>query len=152
MGENFLKDRFITGAIGGFIGGSVGMVYSYGMFLLGITPMSSLNLAATLVVMDIMNLTAGGVIWSLVTHLVVATMFGVLMAYVLLVTGKKYWVWKAVVIGGLFCLIAHSYLIPLMRTDVHALILNAPSFGVMITTHALIALIASFIIVRYQET
>ncbi len=148
-----MKDNIALGAIAGAIGGAVGLIYSYTMFLLGISPISSLNLAATMVVMDIVNLTLGGVIWSIITHLVVAAAFGVIVAYILLWSGKDFWLLKGTVAGALFCLTTHSYLIPLMRTDaqVHNLIFNPSSFGTMITTHSLIGLITAFLIVWYSR-
>lgn len=140
----------VLGAMAGAAGGAIGLAFSYSMYLLGISPIASLHLAATLVVTDIINLTTGGVIWSIVTHLTVSSVFGILMTYVLLYTGREYWVFKGIGTGAVFCLLAHSYLIPLMRTDaqVRNLIFNAPSFGTMITTHSLIGLVTACIIVR----
>lgn len=145
------KDKIAFGSMAGAIGGAVGLVFSYILFRLGISPIGSLHLAATLVTIDILNLTIGGIIWSIVTHLTVASLFGVLMLHIIDYSGKDYWVLKGVGIGAIFCLIAHSYLIPLMRTEeiIRNLIFNAPSFGTMITTHSLIGLIATFIIVKY---
>ena len=147
-----MKDTIAIGTIAGLIGGTIGLVFSYSMFLAGISPMASLHLAASLVVMDILNLTIGGIVWSVVTHLSVSAAFSIILAHILLRTGKDYWVLKGVGFGAIFCLIAHSYFIPLMRTDIRELIFNAPSFGTMITTHALIGLIASYIITRYFFT
>ncbi len=147
-----MKDNITIGTIAGIIGGAVGLIFSYSMFLLGVSPMASLHLAASLVVTDIINLTTGGIIWSIITHLTVAATFSVLLTYIILYTGKENWALKGIGFGALFCLIAHSYFIPLMRTDIRALIFNAPSFGTMITTHSLIGLIASFIIVKYTTS
>ena len=147
-----MKDTIAIGTIAGLIGGTIGLLFSYSMFLAGISPMASLHLAASLVVMDILNLTIGGIIWSVVTHLSVSAAFSIILAHILLRTGKDYWVLKGVGFGAIFCLMAHSYFIPLMRTDIRELIFNAPSFGTMITTHALIGLIASYIITRYFFT
>ncbi len=144
-----MKDTIAIGTIAGLIGGTIGLVFSYSMFLAGISPIASLHLAASLVVMDILNLTIGGIIWSIVTHLSVAAAFSIILAHILLRTGKDYWILKGMGFGAIFCLIAHSYFIPLMRTDIRELIFNAPSFGTMITTHALIGLISSYIITRY---
>ncbi len=144
-----MKDTVAIGTVAGLIGGTVGLAYSYSMFYAGISPMASLHLAASLVVMDILNLTPGGIIWSVVTHLSVSVTFSILLTHILIRTGKEYWALKGVGFGAIFCLIAHSYLIPLMRNDLRELIFNAPSFGTMITTHALIGFTASFVIVRY---
>ncbi len=147
-----MKDPIVLGSVAGSIGGAIGLIFSHSLFLLGIPPISSVHLAATMVVMDITNLTTGGVIWSLVTHFVVASTYGVLITYFLLKTGKDYWLLKGMLTGAFFCLIAHSYLIPLMRTEpqVHSLIFNAPSFGTMITAHSIIGVVAVFIVVRYS--
>jgi hypothetical protein len=85
---------------------------------------------------------------------VVASVFGILLTYVLLYSGREYWWFKGIGTGFVFCLVAHSYLIPLMRTDtqVRSLILNAPSFGAIGTTHALIGLVSAFIIVKYHRS
>ena len=149
-----MKDNIVFGSIAGAIGGAVGLIYSYILFRLGISPMASLHLAASLVVTDVLHLTIGGIIWAIVTHLIIAATFGVLFNYLLIFSGKDYWAFKAVGVGALLCLIAHSYLIPLMRTDqqLRSLIFNAPSFGTMISTHALISLITCFIIVKYKYT
>jgi hypothetical protein len=45
-----------------------------------------------LVVIDIINLTPGGFISAILAHLSVAGFFGVLMTYLLLYTGKDFWV------------------------------------------------------------
>ena len=144
-----LKDKIAIGTVAGLISGTVGLFFSYSFFHLGISLISSLQLAASLVVMDILNLTLGGIIWSVVTHLTVSAAFSVLLTYMLFLTGKEYWALKGIGFGVIICILAHSYFIPLMRTDIRELIFNAPSFGTMITTHALIGLIASFIISRY---
>jgi hypothetical protein len=81
------------------------------MFLLGVTPMSSVHLAATLVVIDVINLTFLGFINAIFTHLLVAAVFGILLTSILLKTGKDYWPLKGVGWGAIFCLITHSYLI-----------------------------------------
>lgn len=147
-----MKDNIAVGAMAGAIGGVIGMIYSYIMFLLGITPMSSIHLAATLVVIDILNLTALGFINAIFTHLLVAAFFGVLLTYILLHTGKDFWLLKGVGFGALYCLISHSYLIPLMRTDeqVRTLIFNAPSWIITLSTHMLIGLITVTVIVKYH--
>ena len=146
-----MKDDIVLGSIAGAIGGFIGLIFSYSMFLLGISPMSSINLAATLVVMDIVNLTPAGVIFSIVVHLTIASLFGTLLTYILRYSGKEYWAFKGVMFGALTCIILHSYLIPLMRTDeqVRSLIFNPPSWGTMVTTHSIIGLVAAFIIVKY---
>lgn len=151
LGGIILKDYIVFGSMAGAIGGAVGLIFSYIMFLLGFTPLSSIHLAATLVTIDVLNLTTGGIIFSLVTHFAVASQFGILLLYILKSSGKDFWIFKGISIGAIFCLVAHSYLIPLMRTDplVRGLIFNAPSFGTMITTHSLIGLITAFIIVKY---
>lgn len=147
------KDKIAFGTIAGLTGGAVGLAFSYTLFRLGISPLASLHLAASLVTIDIMNLTIGAIIWSIITHLTVASLFGVLMIHIIKYSGKDYWVLKGVGTGAIFCLIAHSYLIPLMRTEeiIRNLIFNAPSFGTMITTHSLIGLITTFIIVKYDN-
>lgn len=149
-----MKDNIAFGSMAGAIGGVIGLIYSYTLFRLGISPMASIHLAASLVVTDVLNLTIGGIIWAIVTHLTIAATFGVLFNYFLIFSGKDYWPLKAMGGGALLCLISHSYLIPLMRTDaqVRSLIFNAPSFGTMISTHALISLITCFIIVKYKYT
>jgi hypothetical protein len=135
------------------IGGAVGLLFSLTMFLLNISPISSINLAATMVTIDIVNLTVGGVIWSIVTHFFIAGFYGILMLYVLKYFGNDFWVVKGIITGAILCLISHSYLIPLMRTEqqVHSLIFNPPSFGTMITSHAIISLVTAFTIVRYTR-
>ncbi len=147
-----MKDNIIVGAVSGVIGGAVGLTYSYIMFLMGITPMSSLHIAATLVVIDVINLTTLGFVNAIFTHLLVAAVFGVLLTYTLLYTGKDFWVLKGLGFGALFCLIAHSYLIPLMRTDeqVRTLIFNEPSWSTALSTHMLIGLISVTLIVKYH--
>lgn len=147
-----MKDTITSGSLAGAAGGAVGLIYSYTLFLLGMSPMASIHLAASLVVTDVLNLTMGGIIWAIVTHLTVASFFGILLTYIFIFAGKDNWAFKAIGFGALFCLVSHSYLIPLMRTDeqVRSLIFNAPSFGTLITTHALIGLITGFIIVKYQ--
>lgn len=146
-----MKDNIVLGAIAGSIGGAIGIIFSFSMYLLYISPMSSINLAATLVTLDILNLTTGGVIFAIITHFIVASLFGILLTYILKFTGKDFWIFKGIGFGALFCLISHSYLIPLMRTDaqVRSLIFNPPSFGTMITTHSIIGLVTAFIIVKY---
>jgi hypothetical protein len=146
-----MKDKIAFGSMAGAIGGAVGIIFSYTMFRLGISPISSINLAASFVAIDILNLTAGGIIWSIVTHLTVASLFGIILTYILIYSGKEYWVLKGIGTGAIFCLITHSYLIPLMRTEkqVHHLIFNPPSFGTMITTHSIIGLVTALIIVNY---
>ena len=42
------------------------------MFILGISPISSINVAASFVVIDVINLTIGGIILSKVTHMPIA--------------------------------------------------------------------------------
>lgn len=147
-----MKDTIFAGTVAGVIAGAAGLMFSYTLFLLGITPISSVHLAATLIVMDVINLSPGAVIFAVVTHLVVSSFFSIILTYVLLFTGKNFWLLKGGGFGALFCLVAHSFLIPLMRTDaqVRSLIFNTPSFGVMITTHTLIGLVAAFIIVKYH--
>ncbi len=146
-----MKDRIAFGSLAGSIGGAVGLVFSYVLFLLGITPMASVHLAATLVTQDVLNLTTGGFICAVITHFAVASLFGVLLLHFLIFFGKDFWVLKAISLGVIFCLIAHSYLIPLLRTDplVRGLIFNPPSFGTILATHALISLVGGLIMVRY---
>lgn len=148
-----MKDNIAVGTMAGVIGGTIGITYSYIMFLLGITPLSSVHLAATLVVIDVINLTTLGYINAIFTHLLVAAGFGVLLTYILLNTGKDFWVLKGVGFGALFCLITHAYLIPLMRTDeqVRTLIFNAPSWVIALSTHMLIGLITVTVIVKYHD-
>ncbi len=147
-----MKDNIAVGAMAGIIGGAIGMAYSYTMFLLGISSMSSVHLAATLIVIDVINLTALGFINAVAAHLIVAAAFGVVLTYILLYTGKDFWVLKGLGMGALFCLITHSYFIPLMRTDeqVRSLIFNAPSWATMVSTHSIIGLITAAVIVKYH--
>ena len=90
-GKHALKDKIAIGTVAGFISGTVGLVFSYGFFHIDISSVSSLHLAASLVVMDILNLSLGGIIWSVVTHLAVSAAFSVLLTYMLFLTGKEYW-------------------------------------------------------------
>ncbi len=147
-----MKDNIAVGAMAGIIGGAIGMTYSYTMFLLGISPMSSIHLAATLIVIDVINLTTLAFISAIIAHLTVAAAFGVLLTYLLLYTGKDFWVLKGLGFGAIFCLITHSYFIPLMRTDeqVRTLIFNAPSWATATSNHSLIGLIAATVIVKYH--
>jgi hypothetical protein len=144
-------DSVVLGSISGAVGGIVGLAFSYSMFLLGFSPISSLHLAATLVVVDILKLTPLGVIDSIVAHLTVAAAFGVILTYMFRYTGKEYWVLKGIGAGALFCIITHSYFIPLMRSDeqVRSLIFNPPSWATMVTTHSIIGLVTAFMIVKY---
>lgn len=57
-----MQDKTIFGSITGIAGGFAGLLFSYTMFLLGISPISSINVAASLVVIDVVNLTLGGII------------------------------------------------------------------------------------------
>lgn len=150
---NAMRDNIVFGSMAGAIGGVIGLILSYSLFLLGISPMASVHLAATLVTVDVIHLATGEVIWSIITHLVVASVFGILLTYVLLYSGREYWWFKGIGTGFVFCLVTHSYLIPLLRTDaqVRSLILNAPSFGAIGITHALIGLVSAFIIVKYRH-
>jgi len=145
-----MKDHIAFGSLAGAIGGAVGIVFSYTVFSLGISSLSSIQLAASFVSMDILNLTAGGIFWSIVTHLTVAAVFGIIMLHILKYSGKDYWILKGAGFGAFFCLVTHSYLIPLMRTEeqVRRAIFNPPSFGTMIITHSLIGLVTTAIIVR----
>jgi hypothetical protein len=147
-----LKDNIAVGSMAGVIGGTVGIMFSYTVFLLGLSPLSSIHLAATLVVIDIQNLTALGYIDAIFTHLLVASVFGVLLTYILLCTGKSFWLLKGIGFGALFCLMTHAYLIPLMRTDeqVRTLIFNSPSWTTMGLTHMLIGFVTVKIIVKYH--
>ena len=147
-----MKDNIAVGAMSGVIGGAIGMTYSYSMFLLGITPLSSVHLAATLVVIDVINLTALGYLNAIFTHLLVAAFFGVLLTYLLLYTGKDFWLLKGIGFGALFCLMTHAYFIPLMRTDeqVRTLIFDAPSWSVALSTHMLIGLITVTFIIKFH--
>ncbi len=147
-----MKDNVAVGVIAGVIGGSIGIAFSYTMFLLGISAMSSIHLAASLVVIDVLNLTTLGFISAIAAHLTVATAFGVVMTFILLYTGKDFWLLKGLGFGALWCLISHSYFIPLMRTDeqVRTLIFNAPSWATMVTTHSLIGLVTAAVIVKYH--
>lgn len=148
-----LKDNVAVGAMAGVIGGTVGMAFSYTVFLLGLSPLSSVHLAATLVVIDIQNLTTLGYIDAIFTHLLVASVFGTLLTYILLNTGKSFWLLKGIGFGALFCLITHAYLIPLMRTDEHVrtLIFNSPSWTTMGVTHMLIGLVTVTVIVKSHD-
>jgi hypothetical protein len=147
-----MKDHITVGAMAGLIAGAIGMTYSHTMFLLGFTPMSALHLAASLVTTDVINLTTLEVVNAVFTHLLVAANFAVLLTYLLVTTGKDFWVIKGIGFGATFCLISHSYLIPLMRTDeqVRTLIFNGPSWTVTLTNHILIGLISAIIIVKYH--
>lgn len=146
-----MKDKIVLGSIAGGIGGIIGIIFSYSMYRLGISSISSINVAASLVVLDILNLTPTGVIFSIITHLTIASLFGILLLYILKFFGKEYWALKGMMFGALFCLLMHSYLIPLMRTDlqVRSLFFNTPSWGTIWATHTLIGLVDSFIIVKY---
>ena len=103
-----MNDNIVVGAIAGSIGGAIGIMFSFSMYLLGISPMSSINLAATLVTIDVVNLTTGGVIFAIITHLLVASLFGTLLTYILKFTGKHFWIFKGIGFGALFCLVSHS--------------------------------------------
>lgn len=146
-----MKDKIAVGSISGVIGGTIGLTLSYSMYRLGISPISSINVAASLVVLDILNLTPTGVIFSIITHLAVASLFGVLLLFILKFFGKEYWAMKGIMFGALFCLLMHSYFIPLMRTDlqVRSLFFNTPSWGTILATHTLIGLVDSTILVKY---
>ena len=145
-----MKDNIALGSVAGAIGGAVGIIYSYTLFRLGVSPLSSIQLAASLVTIDILNLTIGGIIWSIITHLIVASLFGKILLHIIKYSGKDCWMLKGIGVGAIFCLITHSYLIPLMRTErqIRNLIFNPASFGTMITTHSIIGLTTAFIIVR----
>ncbi len=145
-----MNDNVIVGAFAGIVGGIIGIIYSHFMFLLGFSPISSVHIAASLVIIDILNPTTLGYANAIITHLVVAAAFGVLLTYILVYTGKDFWPIKGLGFGAFFCLLAHSYLIPLMRTDeqTRALIFNAPSWTLTISTHMLIGIIAAAIIVK----
>jgi hypothetical protein len=145
-----MRDTFGMGVIAGLIGGLVGIVFSHTLFLLGVTSIASLHLAAALVVNDIFNLTAGGVFWSVVAHFSIAASFGVLMALVIRYSGRDYWVLKAVILGALVCMILHSYLMPILRPDIDFRP-TAAEFGTMVVTHSLISLVATYIIVKYYR-
>lgn len=145
-----MKDKVVIGSMAGAIGGAVGVIFSYTMFRLGISPMSSINLAASLVVKDVVNLTVGGIFWALIVHFLVASLYGVILMYFLIFSGKEYWAIKGAGFGAVLCLISHSYLIPLMRTDeqVRNLIFNAPSFGTILISHVLISSVTAYILVK----
>jgi hypothetical protein len=148
-----MKDKIIAGSVAGAVGGVFGLIFSYSLFLLGISPVSSINIAGSFVALDILNLTTGGIIWAIIVHFVVATIYGVMLIYFLLITGKDYWLVKGVLTGAAFCLIAHAYLLPLMRTDatVHSLIFNPPSFGTMTLAHTIIGMVSAYVIIRYAK-
>lgn len=148
-----MKDNIAVGTLAGAIGGTIGMTFSYIMFLLGVTPLSSVHLAATLVATDVINLTTLGFINAVFTHILVAAVFGIILTYILLYTGKDFWILKGIGFGAFFCLITHAYLIPLMRTDeqVRTLIFNAPSWSIALSTHMLIGLITVTIIAKYHN-
>lgn len=147
-----MKDNVVIGAGAGAIGGLVGLILSYTIYSLGISPISSLNVAASLVVIDVLNLTTGGIIWSIATHLFVAQLFGLILTYFLIFTGKEYWGLKGIGTGAIFCLVAHSFLIPLIRTDalVRSLNFNPSAFGTILITHATIGLVTAFLIIKFK--
>lgn len=149
-----MKDNIIVGALSGLIGGVVGAIFSHSMFLLGLTPISSIHLAATLIVIDILNLTTLGFIDATLTHLFVSSFFGVLLTYILIYAGKDFWPIKGTGFGILFCLIAHSYLIPLLRAEeaIRALLFNTASWTIIFLTHSLIGLITATVIVKIHDS
>ncbi len=145
-----MRDIFIGGSVAGLIGGIIGIAFSHSLFLLGLTPISSLHLAAALVLPEMFVLTTGGVFISLVTHLIVASVFGVALILILYYTGKDYYIFKGIASGAFACLVLHSYLLPLVRPDLE--IRHSTSAAItMITTHSIIGLVAAFIIAKYSK-
>jgi uncharacterized membrane protein YagU involved in acid resistance len=145
-----MDDLIFGGSIAGLIGGTVGIIFSHSMFIAGVTPTSSLHLAAALVLHDVMNLGTADIIISLLTHLATAAAFGVALALILRYTGKDHYLFKGAGFGVVICLIMHAYLIPILRRDLPITTVASESF-VMITTHAIIGIIAAIILVRYTK-
>ncbi len=106
-----MRDKFIGGFVAGVIGGIIGIVFSHSLFLLGLSPISSLHLATALVVPEMFALTTGGVFISFLTHLIVAGVFGVVLLLILYYTGKDYYILKGIASGAFACLVLHQSLL-----------------------------------------
>lgn len=145
-----MKDTVFAGGIAGLAGGTVGIIFSHTMFILGFTPISSLHLAAALVLKDIMNLGTADIIIALAAHLLTAWAFGVILLIIFRYTGRDHYVFKGIGFGMVTCLILHSYLLPLLRRDL-ALTNVAPESIVMLMTHGIIGLVAAIVLVNYSK-
>lgn len=142
--------NFTLGAISGLIAGTVGVIFSHTVYLLGITPFSSIHLAAAILIRDNFKLSLGGFILALINHLVISATFGVAMVIILYYTGEKHYIIKGLGFGYLTCLFLSAFLIPIIRTDID-LIPSAVSSAGKLFTHSLIGLISAFIIVKYRK-
>ncbi len=138
------------GALSGLIAGTVGVIFSHTVYLFGITPFSSIHLAAAILIRDNFKLSLGGFILALINHLVISATFGVAMVIILYYTGKKHYIIKGVGFGYLTCLFLSAFLIPLIRTDID-LIPSAVSSAGKLFTHSLIGVVSAYIIVKYGE-
>jgi hypothetical protein len=145
-----MQDLIITGIAAGLAGGTVGVIFSHSLYLAGVTSLSSIHLAAALVLMEINNLTAAGLILSLATHLLVASAYGVALTLLLHYTGKDHYIIKGLSSGAVSCLVLHSYLLPMVRSDLN-LIPNAAAGLTMLITHSFIGLVAAIVIVKYAK-
>lgn len=129
-----MKDRFIAGAVAGFIGALIQLIYGYGIKTIGLTDYAFHDFGQIF----ILTLTSSGFLGDLVGVLSQVTngaIVGIVFAYIISLTSSKYYLIKGLIYGTVLW---HLFLG--MGT-----MYKLPGFGVIKADSALATLIGSII-------
>lgn len=143
-----MKDTFTIGSMAGVIAIVIIQVISMLLVWLGVIDMTILDVAVALFLAEAQAGTAAGITVGVVTHLVAGGGGGVVLAYLIKLTGRDFYWLKGLALGGAVNLLLMGFavslldLVPHMRED-------AVTMLVHILEQFLYGLIAAYIIVRF---
>ena len=94
-----MKDRLIAGGLAGLAAGITQNIYGVFVKGLGITDRAFSDFAAVVVMHTIQPSLVAGIV-GFISHLIVGVMFGVIFAYIILLTSSRYFLLKGLGYGA----------------------------------------------------
>lgn len=144
-----MDDTVLTGALSGIVGGIAHNIITWLFYLLGITTKTYLHLGAALF-LDNPRPEGVELIVGALVDLGTVTILGITLTYMLIFTGKDYWLFKGLGYGLLVWLIVQGLINPLvMSAEVIPADIN--TVLVFLLGHLAGATSATYYIVHYRK-
>ncbi len=144
-------DRVVAGSMAGMASGFLTGAISNIMYLLGVCTLSMNAIGGGMFTREMLSVNAP-LSWQLlgwVTHLIVSSMFGVILVYILVFTGRDYAILKGLLFGSAAWFVAISLVSPLAGFVPRNA--NPVDLFIMLGYHVLFGVFAAWLLVRYAE-
>ncbi len=145
-------DRAAAGGLAGIVSGIIVGFISFALHLLGICRICLISIGGGMFRQEMLGVTAP-MSWLLlgwVTHLIISSLLGIMLVYILVFTGREHALWKGLLFGSAVWAVDIMFVSPL--AGFVPLNANPIDLFIVLGYHMLFGILVAWFLVRHYES